>query len=89
LADDDPVVQIQTARTLAGLGKIEEAIPVLRSALHSKSEYLSLQAILAIDECDLLSINPSLRKDIKKMKKGSYSVRVIKKLLGPEARSTK
>jgi len=82
LKDDDPVVQIQTARTLAGLGKTGEAIPVLRSALHSKSEYLSLQAILAIDECNLLSVDASLLKDIKKMKKGSYSVRVIEKLLG-------
>ncbi len=89
LEDDDPVVRIQAARTLAGLGKTDEAIPVLRKALRSKSEYEPLQALLAIDECNLLSVDPSLREDIEQMKKGSYSGRVIEKLLRAEANQSR
>ena len=84
LEDSDPVVQIQAARTLAGLGETDEAIPVLRKALSSGSDYLALQALLAIDECDLQSVDASLRDDISQVKRAGYTVRVVEKLLEPE-----
>jgi HEAT repeat protein len=79
LKDDEPIVRLQAARALAGMGETEMAIPVIRRFLKNPSAELSLQAALAIDECELLKSDPSLRDSLK-LAKGQYAARVVKKL---------
>jgi arylsulfatase A-like enzyme len=80
LTDDDDLVRLHAARALAGLGDREVALPVIREALQNRDQIRALRALLAVDECDLLDVDPSLRELIKKAS-GSYGKRVAAKLL--------
>ncbi|MDF1863160.1 MAG: sulfatase-like hydrolase/transferase [Verrucomicrobiales bacterium] len=81
LEDSSPLIQIQAARALAGMGAKSEALPTIRHFTESaKTQELALRAVLAIDECDLLETDPGLRELLKKAK-GSYTQRVVDKLL--------
>ena len=79
LKDEEPIVRLQAARALAGMGEIEQAVPVIRRFLKNPSAELSLQAALAIDECELVKSEPSLRNALKNAK-GQYAARIVKKL---------
>lgn len=79
LDDKEAIVRIQAARALAGMGENDLAIPVVRRFLNHPSAELSLQAALAVDECDLLRSDPSLREPLK-LAKGPYVARILKKL---------
>ena len=81
LRDEEETVRILAARVLAGVDHTADALPVLRASLESPSSYLSLQALLAIDECNLLEVEPSLRNEIRRAGKGSYAQRVAEKIL--------
>lgn len=83
LEDAEPIVQLQAARALARMGETTLAIPTIRQFTeNAPNQELSLQAALAIDECNLLEVDPSLRESLKRAK-GSYTKRVVEKLLGP------
>ena len=80
LEDDEPVIQIQAARALAGMGAQREAIPIIRKYTEGSNSELALLAVLAIDECQLLAAEPRLRNSVKTAK-GSYTKRVVDRLL--------
>jgi N-sulfoglucosamine sulfohydrolase len=84
LTDSEPVVRLQTARALAGMGETKAAIPVIRHYAEQGTMELALQAVLAIDECNLLKADPSLRSTLNQIK-GQYASRVVKKLSMPPA----
>ena len=80
LDDSDAVVQLHAARALAGMGKREAALPVIREALREGSnEFLVLQALLAVDECELLDLDPSLA-DLVRKARSSYGSRVADRI---------
>ena len=82
LTDNDPFVRLHAARALAGMGRTEKALPVIREALKSKDdEILVLQALLTVDECGLVEEDASLRRLVKGAK-SAYGVRVVGKVLG-------
>lgn len=87
LKDDEPIVRLQAGRALAGVGETELAIPVIRRFLSHPSAELSLQAALAVDECDLLKTDPMLLDELESAR-GPYLVRVARKL-GEENRAPK
>ncbi len=81
LKDSEPVVQLQAARALAGIGREKIALPTIRRFLsNASSQELVLQAVLAVDECDLIKVDPELGALLKKAK-GSYTKRVVEKLI--------
>ena len=80
LKDSEPIVRLRAARALAGMQETGAAIPVIREFLEMGPEMLTLQAALAIDECDLLDADPSLAGPLKRAK-GQYVVRVAKEVL--------
>ena len=85
LKDSSSLIQIQSARALAGMGAETEALPTIRHFTeNANTEELALRAVLAIDECDLLETDPGLR-DLLKSAKGSYTARVVDKLLSESA----
>ena len=81
LGDSEPVIRIQAARALAGMGKTEAALPVIRRSIENGNPRSVLQATLAIDECNLLSLDPSLRSTLTRVT-DIYASRIVKKLLG-------
>lgn len=81
LGDGEPVIVLQAARALAGMGEWEVALPIVRAFLeNAQSEELSLQAALAVDECNLLKVDPKLRESLKQAE-GSYTKRVVGHLI--------
>lgn len=80
LADSEPVIQLQAARALVVLGQSEQAIPIIKKHALEGREFVALQAVLIIDECDLLKQDATLRAMLKKVK-GAYPARVIDKML--------
>lgn len=83
LQDPEALVQLHAARALAGIGEIEKALPVTRNFLETPP--FQLQAVLAIDECNLLKINHSLRS-VFNSTTYSYPKRVIAKLMKPQSK---
>lgn len=80
-ADSEPVIVLQAARALAGMGDSKLALPIIRMFLeHAPSEELALQAALAVDECGLLKVDPKLRESLRRAK-GTYTKRVVDHLL--------
>jgi len=87
LSDPEPVVQLEAARALVGLGELDDVIPLLRKYLTRAANYSSLRALLVIDDYDLLSVDASLRDNVSQVK-GLYTERLIEKLLNvSEARN--
>lgn len=81
LEDSSPLIRIQAARALAGMGAKSEALPTIRHFTgNATTPELALRAVLAIDECDLLESDPGLR-DLLRNAKGSYTRRVVDKLI--------
>ncbi len=80
LDDPESIIRLQAARALAGIGKIELASPVIRHYVREGEPLCVLQATLTIDECDLLSHDPSLRSSLMQVK-DTYASRIVKKLL--------
>ena len=80
VGDSEPVICIQAARALAGMGKTEAALPVIRREIENGNARSVLQATLAIDECNLLQLDPSLRSTLARVK-DTYASRIVKKLL--------
>ncbi len=85
LEDTEPAVQLQAARALAGIGEAALALSTIRQFTeNAPNQHLELQAVLAIDECDLLAVDPSLEESLKRTK-GSYTKRVVEKLRASQA----
>ena len=80
LEDPEPTNRIQAARALAGMGRAGAALPVIQQSIQSGVPMSVLQATLAIDECHLLTVYPSLRSALGQVK-DVYASRVVKKLL--------
>ena len=79
LDDSEPLIRLHAARALAGMGDYEKSIPVIRGFLSDRTAELSLQAVLAVDECGLIDVALELAEDLKKVK-GQYAARVVAKL---------
>jgi N-sulfoglucosamine sulfohydrolase len=79
LTDPEPLIRIQAARALAGIGHYKESVPVLRNYLAAPDQVLQLRAVLAIDECGLLGVDPSLSGPLKKVR-GAYGKRVAQRI---------
>ena len=80
LKDPEPIIQLQAARALAGMGQTQLALPTIRQFLqNAPDQELALQAVLAVDECNLLQADPTLEPLVKKAP-GSYTKRVIGKI---------
>ena len=80
LDDPEPLLQVQAARALAGVGNHLAAIPILKQHLQSRDQIIQLRAALAIDECDLIARDKSLAPLLKKLR-GQYSKRVAQHIL--------
>ena len=80
LNDPEPINQLRAARALAGMERPKQAIPVIRRFALGESNELALQAVLAIDECELLTLETGLRETLKRVR-GQYAKRVVAKLL--------
>ncbi|MFT4690939.1 MAG: sulfatase-like hydrolase/transferase [Verrucomicrobiia bacterium] len=80
LKDPESLIRIQAARALAGSGQTAAAVDTLRKHLNSKDQILQLRAVLAVDECDLLPAEPSLRLPLQRIR-SAYAKRVSDRLL--------
>jgi len=76
LTDSEPLIQIQAARALAGMGDSESALPTVRQLLGHEDQIIQLRAALVVDECDLLSTDPSLVSFLRRVR-GQYGKRVV------------
>lgn len=77
LTDPEPLIQIQAARALAGIGDTKSALPTVRRLLEHKDQIIQLRAALVVDECDLASKAPSVLSTLKSVR-GQYGKRVAK-----------
>ncbi len=76
LKDDEPLIQIQAARALVGLGDTDAAVPTVRRLLKHRNEIIQLRAALVVDECHLLTAAPDLASPLKQVG-GAYGKRVV------------
>ncbi len=84
LQDAEPIVQLQAARALTGMGETEAALPKIRHSVeNAPNSALELQAVLAIDQCDLLAADPNLRESLNRVT-DAYAKRVAEHLLATQ-----
>ncbi len=80
LEDPEPLIRIQAARALCGMGVSPKAEAVIKRQLVSRDQILQLRAALAVDECGLLARDRTFAEPLKKLR-GQYSKRVADLLL--------
>jgi arylsulfatase A-like enzyme len=83
LADSEPLIQIQAARALVGIGEVDAAVPTIRHYLEEGDQIIQLRAALVVDECELLKVVPDLESPLKKVR-GQYGKRVVDRALNPD-----
>jgi arylsulfatase A-like enzyme len=81
LSDPSPSVQVAAAEALCGLGRLDDALPVLSRALKHESEWVRLAAVNVLDR--LGSKADSVKPAMKEMaEKNEYVKRVLEHALG-------
>ena len=81
LSDPFPSVQVAAAQALAGLGKLDAALPALRRVLKGDDEWAKVQALNLVD--DLGPKAASLREAVEALRpdKGEYVKRLVERIL--------
>jgi len=81
LSDASPSVQVAAAQALAGLGRVDAALPALGRVLRSDNEWAKVQALNVVDE--LGPTAASLRDAVEALKsdKGEYVKRLVDRIL--------
>jgi HEAT repeat protein len=80
LDDAEPLIRIQAARALAGMGDVDRALPAVRRMLAHDDPSLRLRAALVVDECGLLAVDPELESLLRNVD-DQYADRVAERIL--------
>ncbi len=80
LEDPEPLIQIQAASALAGIGDRESALPIVRKHVTNSDQILQLRATLTVDQYELLTIDHTLRQQLNGVR-GQYAKRVVQRIL--------
>jgi hypothetical protein len=81
LGDASPSVQVASAQALAGLGRLDVALPALARALQSENEWVKVQALNVLDELGPKAAPVRAAVEALKQDKGEYVKRLVERLL--------
>jgi HEAT repeat protein len=81
LGDASLSVQVAAAQALAGLGRLDVALPALARALQSENEWVKVQALNVLDELGPKAAPVRAAVEALKSDQGEYVKRLVERLL--------
>jgi N-sulfoglucosamine sulfohydrolase len=81
LEDRSPSVQVAAAQALAGLGRMDVALPALSKALQSENEWVKVQALNVVDDLGPKAAPIRAAVEALKVDKGEYVKRLVEHIL--------